>query len=105
MWNHARRSCGKVHPASLGAEDVAALLSWLAERRHVSSSTQNQALSAVLFLYRIVLGVDLAGIPPVVRARASERLPVVLSREEVMLVQKHLTARFTSLSLFSTARD
>ena len=82
---------GKVHPASLGAEDVAAFLSWLAERRHVSFSTQNQALSAVLFLYRNVLGVDRAGIPPVVRARASERLPVVLSREEVMLVLKHLT--------------
>lgn len=74
---------GKVHPTSLGAAHVSAFVSWLAEHRRVSASTQNQALSAVLFLYRHVLAIELHTIPPVVRARTPERLPVVLSRSEV----------------------
>ena len=74
---------GKVHPASLGAAHVSAFVSWLAEHRRVSASTQNQALSAVLFLYRHVLAIELDTIPPVARARTPERLPVVLSRSEV----------------------
>ena len=82
---------GKVHPASLGVEDVAAFLSWLAEQRRVSASTQNQALSAVLFLYRDVLAITLGTIRPVVRARTPDRLPVVLSREEVALLLRHLS--------------
>jgi integron integrase len=75
---------GKRHPESLGAGEVSAFVSWLAEARRVSASTQNQALSAVLFLYRHVLGIELHGLPQIVRARTPERLPVVLSREEVM---------------------
>jgi integron integrase len=74
---------GKTHPASLGAAEVSAFVSWLAEHRQVSASTQNQALSAVLFLYRNVLTIELEGLPPIVRARAPERLPVVLSHDEV----------------------
>jgi integron integrase len=77
---------GKTHPASLGAAEVSAFVSWLAEHRQVSASTQNQALSAVLFLYRNVLTIELEGLPPIVRARAPERLPVVLSRDEVRRV-------------------
>ncbi|MBA2658110.1 MAG: phage integrase N-terminal SAM-like domain-containing protein [Nitrosospira sp.] len=50
---------GKRHPADLGAAEVEAFLTYLATQRHVSSSTQNQALSAILFLYRDVLGVTL----------------------------------------------
>lgn len=73
----------KVHPASLGAVEVSAFLTWLAEYRGVSASTQNQALSAVLFLYRHVLAIELEAIPAIVRARMPERLPVVLSRDEV----------------------
>ena len=75
---------GRRHPESLGAAEVLAFVSWLAETRRVSASTQNQALSAVLFLYRHVLGIELHGLPQIVRARTPERLPVVLSREEVM---------------------
>jgi site-specific recombinase XerD len=56
---------GKVHPTSLGAAHVSAFVSWLAEHRRVSASTQNQALSAVLFLYRHVLAIELETIPPV----------------------------------------
>ena len=82
---------GKVHPSSLGAADLSTFLSWLAEHQHVSASTQNQALSAVLFLYKNVLAIDFGGIPPVVRARTPERLPVVLSRDEVSALLKPLT--------------
>jgi integron integrase len=81
----------KTHPASLGAADVSAFVSWLAERRRVSASTQNQALSAVLFLYRDVLGIELQGLPPIVRARTPERLPVVLGRDEVTGLLHRLT--------------
>jgi integron integrase len=82
---------GKVHPASLGTADVVAFLSWLAEHGRVSASTQNQALSALLFLYRSVLLIEMDGLPPIVRARTPELLPVVLSREEVAALLRALT--------------
>ena len=56
----------------------------------MSASTQNQALSAVLFLYKTVLAIEIGGVPPVVRARTPERLPVVLSRDEVTALLKPL---------------
>jgi integron integrase len=77
---------GKKHPDALGVPDVAGYLSHLASRRQVSASTQNQAFSALLFLYREVLGRELAGLEKVPRARLPERLPVVLSRDEVVAV-------------------
>jgi integron integrase len=70
------------HPVTLGAAEVEAFLTHLAVGRHVSASTQNQALGALLFLYRDVLRLDLAGLDAV-RARRTRRLPVVLAREEV----------------------
>jgi integron integrase len=70
------------HPATLGAAEVEAFLTYLAVERHVSASTQNQALGALLFLYRDVLRLQLSGLDAV-RARRSRRLPVVLSRDEV----------------------
>ncbi len=73
----------KRHPAALGAEHVKAFLSHLAERRRVAASTQNQALAALLFLYREVLGVGLPWLDDMVRAARPARLPVVLSRAEV----------------------
>ena len=76
----------KRHPADMGGLEVTAFLTCLATRERMSASTQNQALSALLFLYRDVLGTDLGAIPPVVRARTPERLPVVLSRDEVSVV-------------------
>ena len=78
---HQRR-----HPTEMGATEIQQFLSWLAVRRRVSASTQNQALSALLFLYRMVLGIDIGALSPVVRARTPDRLPVVLSRPEVALV-------------------
>src|SRR5690606_31778508 len=71
------------HPQEMGAGEVEAFLSDLAVRRNVSASTQNQALAALLFLYREVLQVDLPWLQDVVRAKTPQRLPVVLSVEEV----------------------
>ena len=66
-------------------------LSHLAEERRVSSSTQNQALSALRFLYRRVLGVDLPWLEGLVHARRPAHVPVVLSREEVAVVLSRLS--------------
>ena len=81
----------KTHPAQMGASEISEFLTWLAVDRQVSASTQNQALSALLFLYKQVLSVEIGPVPPVVRARTPERLPVVLSRDEVVAVLKQLT--------------
>jgi integron integrase len=70
------------HPSSLGATEVEAFLMHLAVERTVSASTQNQALSAILFLYQKVLGVDLPWLDGVVRAKPSQYLPVVLTPDE-----------------------
>ena len=77
---------GKRHPREMGADEIRAFVSWLATRRNVSASTQNQALSALLFLYRVVLRRQLEGLDATIRASTPRRLPVVLSREEVRLV-------------------
>ncbi len=69
------------HPATLGAAEVERFLTYLAIERRVSASTQNQALGALLFLYRDVLRLELSGLDAV-RSRRSRRLPVVMSREE-----------------------
>jgi integron integrase len=92
----------KRHPATMAAPDVASFLSSLATEHHVSASTQNQALSAVLFLYRVIINRDLDPVPDVVRARTPLRLPVVLSVEEVRLVLAHLrgTPRLVALLLY-----
>src|SRR5712691_3560155 len=81
----------KKHPSTLGAPDISRFLTWLAVERQVSASTQNQALSAVLFLYKDVLAIEVGAVPPVVRARTPERLPVVLSRDEIGAILKQLT--------------
>jgi hypothetical protein len=77
---------GKRHPAEMGAGEVNQFLSNLAVEESVAASTQNQALSALLFLYRHVLQQPLLWIDDVVRARRPERLPVVLTPEEVRAV-------------------
>ncbi len=81
---------GKRHPAEMGEPEINAYLTHLALKEHVSSSTQNQALSALLFLYRYVLGRELGDLGNVIRARRPKRLPVVLTREEVKAVLSHL---------------
>jgi integron integrase len=81
---------GKRHPLTLGAEDVESFLSDLAVNRRVAAGTQNQALNALLFLYRRVLETDLPWLESVVRAKKSARLPVVLTEREVADVLAHL---------------
>lgn len=83
----------KKHPSTMGAPEIARFLSWLAAERRVSSSTQNQALSAVLFLYRHVLHIEVQAIEHVPRAKMPHRVPVVLSREEVATVVRNLEGR------------
>ena len=81
----------KRHPLEMGEPEVVAFLTHLAVQRDVAASTQNQALSALLFLYKIVLGRPLARLDDqVVRARTPERLPTVLSREETRAVLAQL---------------
>ena len=77
---------GTRHPADLDAADVSRFLSHLADAGKVSAATQNQALAALLFLYRDVLGRDFGWLTNVVRAKRARRLPVVLTREEVRRV-------------------
>lgn len=74
---------GKRHPLGMGEVEVASYLSNLAVQRHVSASTQNQALSALLFLYNEVLGKTLTPIPGLVHAQRPVRVPLVLSRAAV----------------------
>jgi len=73
----------KRHPVEMGEREIAQFLSALAVGRHVSASTQNQALNALLFLYRHVLDLNPSWIDNVIRAKRPERLPVVLTKEEV----------------------
>jgi integron integrase len=80
----------KRHPASMGGEEVNAFLTHLAVEGNVAASTQNQALSALLFLYREVLNDPLPWLNDLVRAYRPLRVPVVLTPEEVRRVIDHL---------------
>lgn len=75
---------GKRHPAEMGRSELEAFLSSLAVERNVSAATQNQALSALLFLYREVLEIELPWLDNVTRAKKPARLPTVLTREETV---------------------
>jgi integrase len=78
--HYSRRT--KRHPAEMGATEITAFLTSLAVRDHVAASTQNQALNALLFLYRHILGVELPWLDDLVRAKRPEHLPAVLTRDE-----------------------
>ena len=75
---------GKRHPLEMGEKEVTEFLTHLAVAGHVAASTQNQALSALLFLYRTVLQREFGWLDNVVRAKKPKRLPVVFSPEEAM---------------------
>jgi len=81
-WS-ATQSGGMRHPRELGVTDVEAFLSMLANERKVSASTHNQALSALLFLYREVLGIDLPWLNNIGRPQQTKRIPSVLTKDEV----------------------
>lgn len=77
---------GKRHPSEMGATEIEAFLSHLAVDRYVAASTQNQALAALLFLYKEVLRVDLPWLSNIRRAKKPVRLPTVLTHQEVAAV-------------------
>jgi integron integrase len=81
---------GKRHPTDMGAQEVTQFLTSLAVDRRVAASTQNQALGALLFLYREVLDQDLPWLDDLVRARRPQHVPVVMTRDEVRAVLQHL---------------
>ena len=82
---------GKRHPRELDADHVREFLTYLATDLHVASSTQNQALCAVVLLFRHVIGKDVGDFSSFQRARRPKRLPVVLTRDEVSKVLAELT--------------
>jgi integron integrase len=79
------------HPVAMAEPEINAFLTHLAVKEQVSASTQNQALAALLFLYRHVLGREVGDLGEVIRARKPTRLPVVMTREEVKAVLGNLT--------------
>ncbi len=90
------------HPSELGRAEVVAFLSDLATHGHVSASTQNQALAALLFLYQAVLEQDLPWLGEIVRAKRPHRVPVVLTRREVQDLLGHMqgTPRLVATLLY-----
>jgi integron integrase len=84
----------KRHPKEMGAPEVVDFLTDLAVRRRVSSTTQGQASSALLFLYREILGRQLEGLEAMVRAQHPRVLPIVLSRDEVRAVLERLEGAY-----------
>jgi integron integrase len=93
---------GKRHPDVMAEADIAAFLSSLADPGHVSASTQNQALAALLFLYHVVLGRRLAWLGDLVHAQRPIRVPVVLTRDEAraLLASLHDDYRIVGALLY-----
>lgn len=81
---------GKRHPDLMGGPEVRSFLTYLAVSRGVAPSTQNQALGAILFLYRQVIGREVTGLSDLIRAKRRHREPVVLSREEIATILRYL---------------
>lgn len=89
---------GKRHPNEMGAEDIEAFLTHLAVVGNVASATQNQAKSALLFLYREVLEIELPWLDKVTQAKVPKRLPVVLTVKEVQSLLSHMSGTHALVS-------
>lgn len=102
-WS-ATQAGGMRHPRDMAAHDVEAFLSMMANERKVSASTHNQALSAVLFLYREVLGIDLPWLSNIGRPQQTKRIPSVLTKDEVagLLAQMDGTPALLARLLYGT---
>jgi integron integrase len=85
---------GKRHPDTMGEKEIAQFLTHLAVEGHVTASTQTQALSAILFLYREVLQTELDGRIDLVRAKQSNHLPVVMTKDEVQAVLRQMAGEY-----------
>ena len=95
---------GKKHPNDMSGQEVAIFLTHLATKRNVAANTQNQALNALVFLYTVVLGRPLENIHGVVRAKKPQRLPTVLTQDEVGRLLAELKTRIGYWGAFSTDR-
>lgn len=84
----------KRHPRDLGEQEVTNFLTHLAVKRQVTSSTQNLALCAIVFMYKHVFERELTLLPDTVRARAPKRVPTVLSHDEALNVIKHMSEKY-----------
>jgi integron integrase len=95
---------GMRHPGDMGELEINAYLTHLAVDQKVSASTQNQALSALLFLYRQVFGFDVSALGEVVRARKSQHIPVVMTRDESrsVLERMHGDTRLIAALLYGS---
>lgn len=98
MWTRVPTGCERFirfhklrHPREMNTPEIEAFLTHFAVQQNVSPSTQNQALSALLFLYRNVLQIELTGWIDAVRAKPDKRLPVVLTKVEVQAVISQMT--------------
>jgi len=89
----------KRHPGEMGSQEIVSFLNHLVVQEHVSSSTQNQALNAILFLYKHVVEKDPGELPDFIAARRPKRLPVVLTREEVKSIFVYLDEPFLTMAL------
>ena len=92
-WHWSRQFIlwsGKRHPQDMGQPEVEQFLNWLVNTRSCSESTHNQALHALRFLYRRVLGMDLPWLDLITRPKTAKRLPVVLTEAEVRRLWPHL---------------
>jgi site-specific recombinase XerD len=83
----------KRHPKEMGAPEIEAFLAYLAQERHVAASTQNQALSALLFLYKNVLQQEIAALPNLVHVGRPKHLPTVLTHDEALAVINRMTGK------------
>lgn len=90
---------GKRHPDTLGCRDIETFLTHLAVKDRVAATTQNQALCALLFLYREVLNIELDGRIEALRARRPKRLPVVLTHEEVFRIIDEMEGEYRHMAL------
>lgn len=87
------------HPKDLEEEHIGQFLTHLAVKKKVSSSTQNQVLCAVVFLYKQVLKKDLGDFGPLVRAKKPKKIPVVFTRDEVKVIMDHLTGTYWIMAM------
>ncbi len=87
----------KTHPVRMGAEQINQYLTFLAVKKRVAASTQNQALNAIVFLYKHLLGQNTTDIGNYVRAKRSQKIPVVLSKDEVQELLGHKNLNTTMI--------
>jgi integron integrase len=94
----------KRHPKEMGEKEISKYLTFLADKANVSASTQNQAFSSILFLYRDVLQINLSKIDKIHRPRGSPKLPVVFTKDEVnsILNQLHGTKKLMAVLLYGS---